>query len=190
MPDALVAFWRWTTHDAVAVYTAVLAISTIGLWIVTALGIRNQRRDTQVLQRAYLSVEPGGIKEPYDRDDRVHGYVICRNRGHLPARKLSWHTRTDTIQQGAEKFPISEMSEQLGVLTPGTEMIVSAGTFFTNKLENALFVWGMVTYDDGFRNRRYTKFCHVYYTKPFYGAGTFTIPADQGQFNDEGNDAD
>src|SRR6516165_385306 len=119
-------FWRWTTHDAVAAYTAVLAISTIGLWIVTALGIRNQRRNTEILQRAYLSVEPGGIQQPYDRVDRVQGYVICRNRGHLPARKLSWHTRTDTVQQGAEPFPLGEMSEPRGVVAPGTEMILHA----------------------------------------------------------------
>jgi hypothetical protein len=183
-------FWSWTTHDAVAAYTAVLAISTIGLWFVTARGIRNQRRDTEIIQRAYLSVEPGGIKEPYDRADRVNGYVICRNRGHLPARKLSWHVRTDTVQQGAENFPVGEMSEPRGVVSPGTEMIRQAGTFFTEKLENSLFVWGMVTYDDGFGNRRYTKFCHRYYTKPFYGAGTFALPPDAGQIYEDGNDAD
>jgi hypothetical protein len=196
--DALTAFWRWTTHDPAAVYTAVLAVSTIGLWIVTARGIRNQRRDTEILQRAYLSVEPGGIREPYDRADRVNGYVVCRNRGHLPARKLSWHVRTDTGQQGAENFgqqgaenfPIGEMSEPRGVVTPGTEMIRQSGTFFTEKLENALFVWGMVTYDDGFGNRRYTKFCHRYHTKPFLHAGTFQMPPDAGQIYEYGNDAD
>ena len=62
--------------------------------------------------------------------------------------------------------------------------------FFTEKLENALFVWGMVTYDDGFGNRRYTKFCHRYYTKPFYGAGTFELQPDAGQVDEDGNDAD
>ena len=158
------------------------------------------RRHTEILHRAYLSAEPGGIREPFDRGDRVHGYVICRNRGHLPARKLSWHTRTDTVQQaefrtdtvqqGAEEFPIGEMSEPRGVIAPGTEMIVSAGTFFTNKLRNALFVWGMVTYDDGFGNRRYTKFCHRYYTKPFLGEGIFELPPDAGQIDEHGTDAD
>ena len=69
-------------------------------------------------------------------------------------------------------------------------MIRQAGTFFTEKLENALFVWGMVTYDDGFGNRRYTKFCHRYYTKPFYGAGTFELQPDAGQVDEDGNDAD
>jgi hypothetical protein len=187
---ALVAFWHWTTHDAVATYTAVLAISTILLWIATACGIRNQRRDTEILQRAYLSVEPGGIHEPFDRGDRVQGRVICRNRGRLPARKLSWHLRTDIVQPGAKEFPIGEMSEPRGVVAPGTEMIVSASWFFTERLQNALFVWGMVTYDDGFGKRRYTKFCHWYPTKPFLGSGIFHLSPDAGRMWEYGNDAD
>jgi len=172
-----------------------LCISGIGLLVsiasvVIAYRMKEQtRRHTEIIQRAYLSVEPGGIEEPYDRDDRVQGYVIIRNRGHLPARKLSWHTRTDTVQQGKEQFPIGEMSEPQGAITPGTEMIVSAGTFFTNKLQNSLFVWGMVTYDDGFGNRRCTKFCHYYYTKPFYGSGTFSILPAAGRIYEYGNDA-
>jgi hypothetical protein len=43
-----------------AVFTGVLGISSIGLWIVTAKGIRNHARDTQILGRAYLDVEPAG----------------------------------------------------------------------------------------------------------------------------------
>jgi hypothetical protein len=90
-----------------------LYISGIGLLVsiagaVIAYRAKEQtRRHTEIIQRAYLSVEPGGIEEPYDRADRVHGYVICRNRGHLPARKLSWHTRTDTIQQGENNFRLA-----------------------------------------------------------------------------------
>jgi hypothetical protein len=46
------AFWKWTTHDPVAFYTSllavftfVLAVSTIGLWIVTYLTLRHARQD-------------------------------------------------------------------------------------------------------------------------------------------------
>ena len=48
------AFWRWTTHDPVAFYTSVLAIftgvlsiSTIGLWVVTWRGGVRQSRDME-----------------------------------------------------------------------------------------------------------------------------------------------
>jgi hypothetical protein len=55
------AFWDWTTHDPVSFYTAVLALSMIALWIVTWRGIRGQSKDIRILQRAYVSVEPGGL---------------------------------------------------------------------------------------------------------------------------------
>jgi ATP/ADP translocase len=38
----LTAVWHWTTHDPVSFYTAVLALSTIALWIVTWQGIRKR----------------------------------------------------------------------------------------------------------------------------------------------------
>jgi hypothetical protein len=44
------AFWDWTTHDPVSFYTAVLALSTIALWIVTWRGIRGQSKDIRILQ--------------------------------------------------------------------------------------------------------------------------------------------
>jgi hypothetical protein len=61
---------------------------------------------------------------------------------------------------------------------------------FTYRLQNTAFIWGIVTYDDGFGNTRFTKFCHWYDTKLLIGAGSFTIPADKGFLNEEGNDAD
>jgi len=48
----VIRFWRWTTHDAVAFYTSllaaftfVLAISTIGLWLVTYFTLRHARNE-------------------------------------------------------------------------------------------------------------------------------------------------
>src|ERR1700730_1136687 len=57
--DDPVAFFTFV----LAIFTGVLGVSTIGLWIVTAKGIRNQARETQILERAYLTVEPAGIWE-------------------------------------------------------------------------------------------------------------------------------
>jgi hypothetical protein len=57
----------------------------------------------------------------------------------------------DYLESAPEPFPIGEMSEQKSVIFPGTHMTKSAGTFFTGKLTNSLFIWGMVTYDDGLR---------------------------------------
>lgn len=46
-------FWEKAT-EPVAMFTLVLAFSTVGLWIVTGVGIRNQSRDTRIIQRAWL----------------------------------------------------------------------------------------------------------------------------------------
>jgi len=43
-----------------------LAVSTIGLWVVTSRGVKNQTLDTRILQRDYISVEPGGISVSND----------------------------------------------------------------------------------------------------------------------------
>jgi hypothetical protein len=52
--NRLYSFWEWTTHDPVAFYTfilalftLVLAVSTIGLWIVTYLTLRHARDDAE-----------------------------------------------------------------------------------------------------------------------------------------------
>src|SRR5262245_6096883 len=70
--NRLTAVWHWTTDDPVSFYTAILAVSTIALWIVTWRGIRRQSKDTRTLERAYVNVEPGGLTAHRDRDDRLH----------------------------------------------------------------------------------------------------------------------
>jgi hypothetical protein len=193
--DLVIAFWRWTTHDPVAFYTSVLAvftgvlsISTIGLWIVTARGVRNQTRDTEIVQRAYVSVEPGGLTAHRDRDDRLHTTVIFRNVGHLPARNVRWYGTFGNPD--GEHFPVKEPTSGKIVLPPGTASTQRVGTVFIDKLQNSLFVWGIVTYDDGFGNQRFTRFCHVYGTKNIINRLGATLPAENAELHEYGNDAD
>jgi hypothetical protein len=94
------SLWEKTTSDPVAFFTFVLSVSTIGLWAATGIGIFIQTRDTRILQRAYLSVEPGGVA-PYasptatfDPDWRVVAHIRIHNAGHLPARNVSYHFNT------------------------------------------------------------------------------------------------
>src|SRR5262249_40026203 len=47
------SIWEKTTTDPVALFTFVLSLSTIGLWVATGIGILIQTRDTRILQRAY-----------------------------------------------------------------------------------------------------------------------------------------
>jgi hypothetical protein len=55
-----------------------------------------------------------------------------------------------------------------------------------------VYVWGKVTYDDGFGNLRFTKFCHRYPVEGATGdtARGISIAADHGRYHEHGNDAD
>jgi hypothetical protein len=116
-------FWHWTTHDPVAFYSFVLSISTIALWFVTWRGLRNQTCETRILQRAYVSVEPGGVRPHVDRPDRVNCYVIFRNVGHLPARNVRWYGksgRPETHGNGDDDFVPGDLFPGRIVLAPGS----------------------------------------------------------------------
>jgi hypothetical protein len=203
--NPLLAFWHWTTHEPVAFYTFVLAVSTIGLWIITWRGIRGQSNETRILQRAYISVEPGGLLEHPDREDRVRCFVTFRNVGHLPARDVRWYgtvwpdgrerqysstERSTFSPYETDTFPIGEMEKGSIVLSPGERSSQWIATMFTYRFSNNAFVWGIVTYEDGFGTSRRTKFCHVYRLKELIGQTRFTIPGDQATLHRFGNDAD
>ena len=201
--DLLVAVWHWTTHDPVRFYTAVLALSTILLWIVTWRGIRGQFKDTRILQRAYVSVEPGGLTAHVDRSDRVHTTVILRNVGYLPAHNVRWYGTCATLDLDGcwrdadgndfpmkePNFPVKEPTGGKIVLPPGAASTHHVGTVFTDRLTNTLFVWGIVTYDDGFGKKRFTRFCHVYGTKAIINRHDVTLPAANARLHEYGNDA-
>jgi hypothetical protein len=197
------------TEAYVALFTFVLAVGTLALWrsthklwIATRDTAKRQERDTEILQRAYIAVEPAGLREHRDRDDRIHPSIILRNVGHLPARQVSWRTNNSATRDNVTGefpdfgdkigFPIPNWREDDGaiVLPPGTASFQRVGTVFTKDLSNNFFVWGIVTYDDGFGNERFTRFCHHYSTKNIIGGLGVTLPAESARLYEYGNDAD
>ncbi|SRR6266508_1322615 len=199
------SFWQRTTDDPVALYTLVLSVFT-GLLVVVTGGLiwigwrqvrltkdiaERQARDTEIIQRAYISAEPGGLTPHRDRGDRVHGSVIFRNVGHLPARNVRWYgTCGSWPETDGKTFPTEEPTDGKIVLPPGAASTQRVTTVFTNKLQNSLFVWGIITYEDGFGNQRFTRFCHAYGTKLIIGKLDATIPAEKAELHEYGNDAD
>jgi hypothetical protein len=185
-----------------AAFTIVLAISTIFLWRATErlfqagerqieflrASSERQVRDTEIVERAYLTVEARGMEPGIDRDDRIHGIIAIRNVGHLPARNVSWFvtTKSDLTDEG---FPIDPIEPRTGVLHPGAEMVIRGNNIFVDRLGHATFVWGMVTYEDGFGNLRYTKFCHWYSTKAHTGRLGLSLPPQESNYNETGNEA-
>jgi hypothetical protein len=155
---------------ALAAFTGMLAVSTIGLWIATAIGFRNQSRETKILQRAYVAVRPRGI----DRTDdgKVIGQLAFVNVGSLPARnfraavKICWSVDPDLSE--FEELPLGEEV----VLPAKTKFPSGTGAlpkddaeFFFHASGGHIFVWGKVIYTDGFGTPRWLKFCHRYNVK-------------------------
>jgi hypothetical protein len=177
------------SHDGAvtAIATAFIAIFTI---VLARVG-RSQSRDTRILQRAYIAVEARGIEQAIeDRGDRVHALVAFRNAGHLPARNVSWWVDIGEPED-VENPPVPTPKPLKGVLPAGTEIRTASGHFFSNKTGNWLYVWGIVTYEDGFGVSRFTKFCHRYRSKSWVRSElAFSIPASEARYWPYGNDAD
>ena len=57
--------------------------------------------------------------------------------------------------------------------------------------ERWLYVWGEVTYTDGFNKPRSTKFCHRYNNQNIEpdGKGRLWVPPEDARYHDHGNDA-
>jgi len=154
---------------AVAAFTAILALATIALGAVTAIGIRNQSRETKILQRAYITARRRGIE--ILGDGNIIGHLAFVNVGNLPARKfcaavnICWSNNPN----------LSEFVDlQLGpkVLLPaktsfpsGTPPLPKTDIPHFHAKEGWIYIWGRVSYTDGFDQPRWLKFCHRYNCK-------------------------
>jgi hypothetical protein len=80
-PDDRIFGWA-----AIDVFTGLLFVATVGLGIIGVCSLRNQSRETKILQRAYLSVESAGAELASIRNSVAH--IIIKNVGNLPARNV------------------------------------------------------------------------------------------------------
>jgi hypothetical protein len=185
----LVHFLHTYEHELVAGFTIVLAFSTVALWLstnklweATRDTAANQERDTHILQRAYISVEPAGIHAHHERwRELLRGekgplqsvpHVVINNSGNLPARKIKWTIEHKfNGERYLNHFPFESLTTKgEGTLPPGGKMrqggkIINGGAGdgeLRIQPERFLYVWGLVSYEDGFGTVRTTKFCHRY----------------------------
>jgi hypothetical protein len=190
-------------HDKsiVAFFTVVLALSTIALW---GAGERQlelihqnaarQAGDTEILQRAYVAAELGGIRD-------MTGGQLVGHVGHLPATDLRDAVKKIEVHDGAWRPPIipdTELEDH-GVLPIGVRMKKgSAGTIYPGQVADSqirdkyLYVWGRMTYVDGFKRRRHLNFCHRYPwdKRETPTGGGLLISEEHGRYHEYGNDAD
>jgi hypothetical protein len=210
------SIWEKTTEDPVALYTLVLSLFS-GLLVVVTVGLiwvgwrqarltreiaDRQVRDTEILQRAYISADLGGIN-PFRSTGgasggghRVVGHVNFRNVGHLPSRNVSCFMDCKVSKNDAERdFPIPSAEQFWGnyVIPPGS--VMKQGTNYVIVEDgNAgyVYVWGEILYDDGFGKRRRTTFCHRYNCIMLHkmDAHGYGINIEDGRYHEYGNSTD
>lgn len=191
----------------VAIFTGLLAYatyrlvkSTNNLWTATKDASERQELDTRVLQRAYLSVEPGGINQFLDGTPRLSCDILIRNAGNLPAKHVSWFIeRIISQHDNLRDFHIGEREGKI-VLAP--KAVAKKGTKNNlpklnvlnlrpnpgNPSANWIYVWGRVDYHDGFKGDRFIEFCHRYNIGASGTEGD--ISAEAGRYHESGNRTD
>lgn len=204
-------FWEKADCDPVAYFTlwlvgftGVLALSTIGLWLATKRAANRQIQDTETLQRAYLTVEPGGII-PYltgklaSEDGRVACQLTLHNAGNLPARAVSWRIiRCFSKEPRRKNFPIwgayvgniviAARQQVRHATIPLTRKRIDCFVAGGTGRDRYLYVWGRVNYSDGFGKKRFTDFCHRYNLSAMHGG--YAIAGDFARYHENGNRTD
>jgi hypothetical protein len=181
------ATYEHTARDPVALFTFVLAISTIGLWLVTWISGRRQSRETRrtiaTMQetarrelRAYVSF--AGFKALSGMyENRIIEWTISpvwENAGQTPTRNgrnhISWQvfSKDDGPEQidfrdlgNATDYPTITIGPRSTV--EGEAAKISVDTiWFARAIQGRIFIWGWMEYDDLFgpiTPRRRTEFC-------------------------------
>jgi hypothetical protein len=183
-------------EEILAIATVIIAIYTI----VLARVARRQTKDTRILQRAYLSVLPGGI---HILNNQLIGvaHIEIHNGGNLPATRTKWFINHSL--EGYGDWEIGEIDVRLtrtgdNTVSPKTTMRLGGPpiTIGPDDLRHQdglfLYVWGAASYRDGFGKRRFTRFCHRYNCVNFTQhpqLGGIAIDAVHARYHRLGNDA-
>ena len=198
------AFW------AEAMFWVTLA--SLAIAVCALLGLKAQisqnRRSSERQLRAYLAVKPLGVVKLIGSENML-GQVLLKNVGSTLATNVALEVNA-AIEPGRRErtdFPVGGDPKHMPRgLQPGDEMAQGS----KNSLQLAdvqatgdfIFIWGVAHYDDGFGQRRFTRFCHRYSCASYDRAAfrkasdkgvreSLTIIAsDKARLNEIGNDAD
>ena len=185
-----------TFDDPIALLTAFLLLAN-GLLTIVAV---QQAKQTKILQRAHLSVEPLGIKCRKE-DASWFATVGIANSGNLPANSLRWNILIERFSLNDDWKPCQGgNADRKGPVVPPGATVRRSGKRFSvdaryhslpDQPERFLYVWGEVTYTDGFGVGRFTRFCHRYNSHAIVPTsdGGFEVKSEDGRYHDHGNDA-
>jgi len=185
-----------------AIVTAAATVYIARFTVTLARVGKQQVADTRILERAYLSAEPFGIKTLTD-DPHLVAHVRIINAGNLPAQKVKWRIQTVFSDIGDKRdFEINELDlKGDGILAPKSQMIQGNDDVITEakmllekdrvrrhhgRVAAYLYVFGLIRYEDGFEQSRTTAFCHRYNCMAF-NQGRGSMAGEDGRQHQYGN---
>jgi hypothetical protein len=171
-------FWERTLNDPVALYTfilavftVVLALSTIGLWYVTWRTFSHAEKSAERQLRAYLVVKTSFSEElAGEPRGRILVTVTITNSGQTPAYDVGgWIDKAfrNYIVPGALPTPTNQIMNGSSVLGPGVDRALqtiwdtplnSDESALVKARKKAIFFYGRTEYRDAFGHRHYTNF--------------------------------
>jgi hypothetical protein len=191
--------WMTDHLDVVATIVTAIATAYIAKFTITLAKVGNRQiADTRILERAFISVEPGGTRPYAGEDDRVACDIIINNAGNLVAKNVSWIIEREYSREWKRtNFPFDK-TKLVGDIVIAAKGKIRKGALPTNReafdaAKDAprdrawLYVWGRVAYHDGFRAGRYIDFCHRYSLR---GADGYKILEENGRYHEYGNQTD
>lgn len=186
---------------ALDIFTGILALATILLMGITAYGIRNQRKTTEIIERAYIAAIPLNVRPFHDAgsvdDNKVTCIVELKNVGHLAATRVKYK-----IRHIFDKMPLLERFQDLKgtcdgniILAPGLGMKKGLTDPPTkadfdkervadpSKTTNWFYVFGRIEYFDGFQDR-WMEFCFRYSMAA--AKSDYTISEEEARYHEHG----
>ncbi len=168
------------------------------LVIVGAFQASEQARKTRILHRAYVSVVPRGVAPFISGNEILSCDVAFYNGGNLPARKVRWFIDRKFSKDGhLNDFPIGNDLSGNNIIPAKAEMRKGAKAINSAEFDSFkeggstkdrwLYVWGRVSYSDGFGRDRYTDFCFRY---NLASAKDWKIAAETARQHEYGNSTD
>ncbi len=172
-----------------AVFTAFLWYSTQALWRVTRDMGERQSLDTRVLQRAYVSTKGRDIAQI---GNGLVGHIVIRNVGRLPATNVRWFIDMTDSNDPDWRPPTVGESQLVpaGILSIDAKVVRGGPPRQISQLQY-WYLWGLITYVDGFGEERFTQFCHRYNTGTRYApsGGGYILPGNASRQHEFGNEA-
>lgn len=125
--------------------------------------------------RAYISaVVFDGVYQDRNKGLRFEAKPMILNTGHTPAHKVGYKARAEILPVPFPDnftFPLPDAIVGAASLGPNQSFVMNAvienyiddADVFAVKsgIEKALYIWGIIMYEDIFGEEQYTQFCHL-----------------------------